>query len=161
MVCFYGFQCNSSAVCESLKGFFCDLQTAWRLVLSMKPWSYIWLEIGLFSTIIYIYILHHCISKQRASLAKISDKSFIMIFPRHINDCEKLESPLRWRIHIQNKNKRYYYLVSSCAFIYKGLHNKLPHPPPSPPPLFGVKPLSKPMLDYCQLHPQKHTSVKF
>ena len=55
MVCFYGFQCNSSAVCESLKGFFCDLQTAWRLVLSMKPWSYIWLEFGLFSTIIYIY----------------------------------------------------------------------------------------------------------
>ena len=53
---FYGFQCNSSAVCESLKGFFCDLQTAWRLVLSMKPWSYIWLEFGLFSTIIYIYI---------------------------------------------------------------------------------------------------------
>ena len=52
---FYGFQCNSSAVCESLKGFFCDLQTAWRLVLSMKPWSYIWLEFGLFSTIIYIY----------------------------------------------------------------------------------------------------------
>ena len=57
VVCFYGFQCNSSAVCESLKGFFCcDLQTAWRLVLSMKPWSYIWLEFGLFSTIIYICI---------------------------------------------------------------------------------------------------------
>ena len=54
VVCFYGFQCNSSAVCESLKGFFCDLQTAWRLVLSMKPWSYIWLEFGLFSTIITI-----------------------------------------------------------------------------------------------------------
>ena len=54
VVCFYGFQCNSSAVCESLKGFFCDLQTAWRLVLSMKPWSYIWLEIGLFSTVIAI-----------------------------------------------------------------------------------------------------------
>ena len=53
-MCFYGFQCNSSAVCESLKGFFCDLQTAWRLVLSMKPWSYIWLEFGLFSTIIAI-----------------------------------------------------------------------------------------------------------
>ena len=30
--------------------------TAWRLVLSMKPWSYIWLEFGLFSTIIYIYV---------------------------------------------------------------------------------------------------------
>ena len=55
MVCFYGFQCNSSAVYESLKGFFCDLQTAWRLVLSMKPWSYIWLEFGLFSTIIAIF----------------------------------------------------------------------------------------------------------
>ena len=27
---------------------------AWRLVLSMKPWSYIWLEFGLFSTIIAI-----------------------------------------------------------------------------------------------------------
>ena len=47
--CFYGFQCNSSAVCESFKGFLCDLQTAWRLVLSMKPWSYIWLEFGLFN----------------------------------------------------------------------------------------------------------------
>ena len=37
--------------------FVCDLSqflTAWRLVLSMKPWSYIWLEIGLFSTIIAI-----------------------------------------------------------------------------------------------------------
>ena len=37
----------------------CELSqflTAWRLVLSMKPWSYIWLEFGLFSTIIYIYI---------------------------------------------------------------------------------------------------------
>ena len=54
VVCFYGFQCNSSAFCESLKGFFCDLQTAWRLVLSMKPWSYMWLEFGLFSTIIAI-----------------------------------------------------------------------------------------------------------
>ena len=53
--------------CPLLKGFFCDLwitqrilffylQTAWRLVLSMKPWSYIWLEFGLFSTIIYIYM---------------------------------------------------------------------------------------------------------
>ena len=31
-----------------------ELQTAWRLVLSMKPWSYIWLEFGLFSTIIAI-----------------------------------------------------------------------------------------------------------
>ena len=30
----------------------CD--TAWRLVLSMKPWSYIWLEFGLFLTIIAI-----------------------------------------------------------------------------------------------------------
>ena len=59
VVCFYGFQCNSSAVCESLKGFFCDLQTAWRMVLSMKPWSYIWLEFGLFSTIIFIYIVLH------------------------------------------------------------------------------------------------------
>ena len=39
-----------------LKDFFCDLQTAWRLVLSLKPWSYIWLEFGLFSTNIYIYI---------------------------------------------------------------------------------------------------------
>ena len=28
--------------------------TAWRLVLSMKPWSYMWLEFGLFSTIIAI-----------------------------------------------------------------------------------------------------------
>ena len=28
---------------------FGDLKTAWRLVLSMKPWSYICLEIGLFS----------------------------------------------------------------------------------------------------------------
>ena len=28
---------------------FCDLQTAWRLVLSMKPWSYIWLEFGFFN----------------------------------------------------------------------------------------------------------------
>ena len=36
-----------------LKDFFCDLQTAWLLVLSMKPSSYIWLEFGLFSTILY------------------------------------------------------------------------------------------------------------
>ena len=39
--------------------FVCGLSqflTAWRLVLPMKPWSYIWLEFGLFSTIIYIYI---------------------------------------------------------------------------------------------------------
>ena len=56
VVCFYCSQCNSSAVCESLKGFFCDLQTAWWLVLSMKPWSYIWLEFGLIWTIIYIQI---------------------------------------------------------------------------------------------------------
>ena len=31
-------------------------QTAWRLVSSIKPWSYKWLEFWLFSTIIYIYI---------------------------------------------------------------------------------------------------------
>ena len=30
--------------------------TAWRLVSYMRPWSYIWLEFGLFSTIIYIYM---------------------------------------------------------------------------------------------------------
>ena len=37
-----------------------------RLVLSMKPWSYIWLEFGRFSTIIYIYtyIYHKWISHQ-------------------------------------------------------------------------------------------------
>ena len=37
--------------------FVCDLSqflTAWRLVLSMIPWSYLWLEIGLFTTIIAI-----------------------------------------------------------------------------------------------------------
>ena len=38
---------------------FCIMATnnrwgSWRLVLSMKPWSYIWLEFGLFSTIIAI-----------------------------------------------------------------------------------------------------------
>ena len=33
---------------------FKSVLTAWRLVLSMKPWSYIWLEVGLFSTIIAI-----------------------------------------------------------------------------------------------------------
>ena len=33
---------------------FVNLLIAWRLVLSMKPWSYIWLEFGLFSTIIAI-----------------------------------------------------------------------------------------------------------
>ena len=27
--------------------------------------------------------------------------------------------------------------------------------------LFGAKPLSEPMLDYCQLDPKEHTSVKF
>ena len=27
--------------------------------------------------------------------------------------------------------------------------------------LFGAKPLSKPILSYCQLRPQKQTSVKF
>ena len=42
---------DASLVCE-----FSQFLTAWRLVLSMKPWSYIWLEFGLFSTIIYIYI---------------------------------------------------------------------------------------------------------
>ena len=42
---------DASLVCESSQ-----FLTAWRLVLSMKPWSYIWLEFGLFSTIIYIYI---------------------------------------------------------------------------------------------------------
>ena len=43
--------------------FVCDLSqflTAWRLVLSMNPWSYIWLEFGLFSTIIYIYAKEWC-----------------------------------------------------------------------------------------------------
>ena len=40
---------DASLVCESSK-----FLIAWRLVLSMKPWSYIWLEFGLFSTIIAI-----------------------------------------------------------------------------------------------------------
>ena len=34
---------DASLVCESSQ-----FLTAWRLVLSMKPWSYIWLEFGLF-----------------------------------------------------------------------------------------------------------------
>ena len=42
---------DASLVCESSQ-----FLTAWRLVLSMKPLSYTWLEFGLFSTIIYIYI---------------------------------------------------------------------------------------------------------
>ena len=44
---------DASLVCE-LNQFL----TAWRLVLSMKPWSYIWLEFGLFQQlyILYIYI---------------------------------------------------------------------------------------------------------
>ena len=46
---------DASLVCESSQ-----FLTAWRLVLSMKPWSYIWLEFGLFSTIIYIYIIYIC-----------------------------------------------------------------------------------------------------
>ena len=40
---------DASLFCESSQ-----FLTAWRLVLSMKPWSYIWLEFGLFSTIITI-----------------------------------------------------------------------------------------------------------
>ena len=40
---------DASLVCESGQ-----FLTAWRLVLYMKPWSYIWLEFGLFSTIIAI-----------------------------------------------------------------------------------------------------------
>ena len=68
--CFAGSwqRCNGTTLCiyflqnGCLHGvrdasFVCDLSqflTAWRLVLSMKPWSYIWLEIGLFSTIIAI-----------------------------------------------------------------------------------------------------------
>ena len=40
---------DASLVCESSQ-----FLTAWRLLLSMKPWSYIWLEFGLFSTVIAI-----------------------------------------------------------------------------------------------------------
>ena len=40
---------DASLVCESSQ-----FLTAWRLVLSMKPWSHIWLGFGLFSTIIAI-----------------------------------------------------------------------------------------------------------
>ena len=50
-----GFTCTLRCYTPSLfDTLFCDLQTAWRLVLSMKLWSYIWLEFGLFSTIIAI-----------------------------------------------------------------------------------------------------------
>ena len=56
---------DASLVCESSQ-----FLTAWRLVLSMKPWSYIWLEFGLFSTIIYIYIcVYVCtVSKNRSEV---------------------------------------------------------------------------------------------
>ena len=43
---------DASVVCESSQ-----FLTAWRLVLSMKPWSKIWLEFGLFfNNYIYMYI---------------------------------------------------------------------------------------------------------
>ena len=52
----------------------CELSqflTAWRFVLSMKPWSYIWLEFGLFSTIIYIYGI---MKKRFSSLIELTNK---------------------------------------------------------------------------------------
>ena len=42
---------DASLVCE-----LSQFLTAWRLVLSMKPWSYIWLEFGLFFQQLYIYM---------------------------------------------------------------------------------------------------------
>ena len=45
---------DASLVCG-----FRQFLTAWRLLLSMKPWSYIWLEFGLFSTII-VAIIRAC-----------------------------------------------------------------------------------------------------
>ena len=47
--------------------------TAWRLVLSMKTWSYIRLEFGLFSTNIYIYILDG--RKQVVKLDNVTSES--------------------------------------------------------------------------------------
>ena len=115
MVCFYGFQCNSSAVCESLKGFFCDLQTAWRLVLSMKPWSYIWLEFGLFSTIIYIYIY--------ISITGMPRRLFVAIFNMLCCCCPKTvlhrDSKSLCNVNVHRFKSHEFYLAASGPFKYQ------------------------------------------
>ena len=63
--------------------FVCDLSqflTAWRLVLSMKPWSYIWLEIGLFSTTIAIIRACACWALFVITLTKTVHLIYIYIY---------------------------------------------------------------------------------
>ena len=69
---------DASLVCESSQ-----FLTAWRLVLSMKPWSYIWLEFGLFSTIIAIIRACACWALFVVTLTNTVHLIYIYIF-KHI-----------------------------------------------------------------------------
>ena len=57
-----------------------DLQTAWRLVLSMKPWSYRWLEFGLFSANIAIISACACWALFVVTLTNTVHLIYIYIF---------------------------------------------------------------------------------
>ena len=68
--------------------------TAWRLVLSMKPWSYIWLEIGLFSTIIAIIRSCACWALFVVTLTNTVHLTYIYIYiyiwERQFKDCKSV-----------------------------------------------------------------------
>ena len=72
---------DASLVCESSQ-----FLTAWRLVLSMKPWSYIWLEFGLFSTIIAIIRACACWALFVVTLTNTVHLIYIYIY-LHIYNC--------------------------------------------------------------------------
>ena len=73
---------DASLVCESSQ-----FLTAWRLVLSMKPWSYIWLDFGLFSTIIAIIRACACWALFVVTLTNTVHLIYIYIYIYTVHVC--------------------------------------------------------------------------
>ena len=115
---------NRQAACKSQKNPLSDSQTAEELqipivrqsVLSMKPWSYIWLEFGLFSTIIYVYIyIYICVYIYESLAPGGHCLIWISNFQSHVKDSFLKHFP--WYCPEVNTTRHHQWFVFMCLYV--------------------------------------------
>ena len=89
---------------------------AWRLVLSMKPWSYIWLEFGLFSTIIAIIRACVCWALFVVTLTNTVHLIYIYIY-------FQASISVLWEWYPRVTAHEYF----SCQIFWKGIWEEMVH----------------------------------